>query len=207
MSDTLVLNKNFTAIHIVSWEKSMSLIFQGAAEAVDENLQAYNFADWCELSALMATGKFVHTTTMRIAVPEVIRLTRYDRLPKRDVKFTRSAIYTHYSNTCCYCGGKFSTKELNLDHVVPRTKGGRTDWNNIVLSCVLCNTIKDDRLLGDAVYPKSHPRAGQKMKLLVKPSRPNWSGPRTMTVQAPLPMPVSWQRLLDEKYWGSELES
>lgn len=196
MSDTLVLNKNFTAIHIVSWQKSMSLLAQGAAEAVDENLQGYNFNDWCELSSMMEAGpKFIHTTTMRIAVPEVIRLTKYDRLPKRDVKFTRSNIYTHYNNTCCYCGGKFSTKELNLDHVIPRSKGGHTNWTNIVLSCIPCNSRKDDM---------SPEQAG--MKLLVKPSRPIWKGSRTITVQAPLPMPVSWSRLIDDKYWSSELE-
>src|SRR5687768_11014485 len=108
MSDTLVLNKNYYAIHIMDWQRAISLLYQGHADALDENLQPYDFEDWKELSAVMEShpGRFVHTVTYRIAVPEVIRLTRYDRLPKAEVKFTRRNIYEHYGHKCCYCGGK-----------------------------------------------------------------------------------------------------
>src|SRR5262245_47211651 len=131
MSDTLVLNKNFYAIHIIDWQRALSLLYQGHADALDETLQAHGFEDWKELSAAMEThpSGFINTTTFRIAVPEIIRLTRYDRLPKAEVKFTRRNIYEHYGYRCCYCGLQFKTSELNLDHVVPRSKSGRTDWS------------------------------------------------------------------------------
>jgi len=197
MSDTLVLNRSFFAVHISQWEKAISLLYQGHAEAVDENLQCYDFNDWCELSSQMkSNGRgFVHSSTLRVAVPEVIRLTRYDKLPRQEVKFSRKNIYDHYNNKCCYCGHRYSTKELNLDHVVPRSRGGQTCWSNIVLSCLPCNAKKKDRTPEEAG-----------MHLLVKPSRPKWKGIRTVVMQAPLPIPVSWSRLIDEKYWSSELE-
>ena len=197
MNETLVLNKSYYAIHIIPWEKSVSLVYQGAAEAVDSNLQCYNFDNWCELSALMEKHDhgFVHTISMKVAIPEVIRLTKYNQLPRQEIRFTRSNLYHHYKNKCCYCGGQFSTRELNLDHIIPRSKGGLTSWENIVTSCYSCNSIKDDR---------TPEQAG--MKLLVKPSKPKWQGVRTILKQAPLPIPVSWQNLLDSKYWQTELE-
>lgn len=198
-SNTLVLNRNFCAVHITDWKKAISLLYQGAAQAVDDGLQTYTFNDWVELSALMAENKngFVHSMTIKVAVPEVIRLTKYDKLPKQEVKFSRKNIYEHYANTCCYCGKTFKTNELNLDHVIARSKGGQTNWNNIVLSCIPCNTRKSDKTLAQAG-----------MKLLVKPGRPRWKGTTSAVLTvAPIPIPISWQRLLDEKYWTTELDN
>lgn len=219
MSDTLVLNKNYHAIHIIPWQKSVSLVYQGAAQAVDEGMVAYGFEDWVELTKQMKSNSkgFVNSATMRIAVPEVIRLTRYDKLPRQDVTFTRHNIYDHYKYKCCYCGDRMPTAELNLDHVMPRKLGGETNWFNIVLSCLPCNAIKDDKTLGSFNYPSvsrlkemGYDRllrlAGQPMRLLVKPSKPRWQGVRSIVVKSPIPLPVSWQRLIDTKYWESELE-
>lgn len=197
MRNTLVLNRSFLAIQIVDWKKSMSLLYQDAALAVDENLQTYDFANWVELSQAMATSgaSFVHTTSLKIAVPEVIRLTKYDKLPRTDVKFTRKNLYEHYGFKCCYCSKKLPTSELNLDHVLPKSRGGHTNWTNIVLSCIPCNTRKDNRTPEEAG-----------MRLLVKPSRPRWRGVDMILSQAPVPIPVSWQRLIDAKYWSTELD-
>lgn len=196
MSYTLVLNKNYYAIHVMDWQRAISLLYQGHADALDENLQAYNFEDWRDLSAAMEShpGGFVNTVTYRIAVPEVIRLTRYDRLPKVEVKFTRRNIYEHYGHKCCYCGGKFKTSELNLDHVIPRSKGGTTDWSNIVTACIPCNTRKSDRMPQEAG-----------MRLLFRPTRPVWKGSRSL-LKFSMPVRTTWQKLIDAKYWDSELE-
>lgn len=196
MGDTLVLNRNYFAVHVSDWRKAVSLLYQGHAQAVDEDLQTYDFDDWVELSRMMERNPrgFVHSATLKVAVPEVIRLTRYDRLPRQEVKFSRRNIYEHYGYRCCYCGGRFSAKELNLDHVVPRSKGGSTGWDNIVLSCVDCNTKKGDG---------TPAQAG--LKLLVRPSKPRWKGASTVIMHAPLPIPVSWQRLIDANYWESDL--
>jgi hypothetical protein len=92
MSDTLVLNKNYYAIHIVDWKRAISLLYQGHADVLDENFTPYDFEDWRELSAAMKShpSGFVNTVRFQIAVPEVIRLTRYDRLPKAEKSWFNS---------------------------------------------------------------------------------------------------------------------
>jgi 5-methylcytosine-specific restriction endonuclease McrA len=197
MSDTLVLNRNYYAIHILDWQRAISLLYQGHAEAVDDNLQTYNYDDWRSLSADMKDhpGGYVHTSSYRIAVPDVIKLTRYDRLPRAEVKFTRRNIYEHYNYKCCYCGKKFSTKELNLDHVIPSSKGGKTDWTNIVTACIPCNSRKADYMPEEVG-----------MKLLVQPSRPRWKGHKLL-MKVSVRVKPSWQKLIDAKYWDSELKS
>lgn len=194
---TLVLNKSFYAVHVTGLQKVMAMLYTGEAEAVDENLQCYDFQDWADLSAMMSDhpNGFVNTVTMKVAIPDVIRLTRYNRLPKRDVKFSRHNIFQHYGRKCCYCGSQIKSIDATWDHVTPRSKGGTTDWSNIVLSCKPCNARKAD---------KTPEEAG--MKLLVAPSRPQWKGARTVTVAAPLPIPVAWQSFIDRAYWDSEIE-
>lgn len=195
----LVLNRNYSAVHVCDWKKAISLLFQGHAEAVDENLYSYPFKDWVELSKLMQEHPhgFVRSVSLRVAIPEVIRLVFYDRLPRHDVKFTRGNLMAHYKNHCGYCGKRFKTSELNLDHVVPRAQGGKTSWDNIVISCIPCNTKKADR---------TPVQAG--MRLLVKPSKPVWQGPQgQIAMTLPIRRCISWQKLLDEVYWSAELES
>jgi 5-methylcytosine-specific restriction endonuclease McrA len=195
--NALVLNKHFYAVHIADCHKTMAMLYTGEAVAVDSDLQCYDFKDWAELSALMDShpNGFINTVTMKIAVPEIVKLVKFDRLPKRAVKFSRSNVYMHYGRKCCYCGIKVSTQEATWDHVIPRAKGGSTDWKNIVLSCRQCNARKAD---------KTPEEAG--MTLRVQPSRPQWKGAKTVTVAAPLPIPVSWQAIVDKNYWDSELE-
>ena len=198
MTDVLVLNKGFNAIQISDWQKAMSLLYQGHAEAVDENYVTYDFDSWAEISKAMAVNPsgFVHTPTLRLAIPSVIRLTRYEKLPSSEVKFTRRNIYDHYDYTCCYCGKEHGSKNLNLDHVVPRSRGGKTTWDNIVLSCIDCNRVKADRTPREAG-----------MKMLVSPSRPRWKGATHMLLKSPIKIRVSWQRFIDKAYWDVELES
>jgi len=138
---------------------------------------------------------FVNTVTMKIAVPDVVRLLRFNKLPARQVKFTRSNLYAHYKKKCCYCAEHISTFDSTLDHVVPRSKGGRTEWLNIVLACRPCNAKKAD---------KTPEEAG--MRLLVRPSKPQWEGAKTLNVMAPAPIPRSWASLVDAAYWDSELD-
>lgn len=200
--DTLVLNRNFYAVHISAWQKAISLLYTGQAKAVDDNLVTYDFNDWVELSKLMRESKsrFVHTSSLRIAIPEVIQLTKYDRLPRQEVKFTRKNILEHYDHQCAYCGKKFpkpskhEKPEWNLDHVIPRSRGGISNWDNIVLSCMPCNSKKDNRTPAEAG-----------MVLRIKPHRPEWRGVKTL-VSGHVPIPISWQRLVDSKYWEGEID-
>lgn len=197
MNDVLVLNKSYYAIQVVDWKKAVSLIYQGLANALDDNYASYDFETWAQMSKAMkdSPNGFVRSPNYTIAVPDVIVLTKFDRLPKREVKFTRRNIYQHYNYKCCYCGHKFDTKELNLDHIFPKSRGGKTDWTNIVTSCIECNSRKMDRTPEEAG-----------MKLLVKPSRPNWKGARTFVEFPPnMKIRVAWQKVIDACYWDSEL--
>jgi 5-methylcytosine-specific restriction endonuclease McrA len=117
---------------------------------------------------------------------------RYDRLPSREVRFTRRNIFYRDRNRCQYCGRVFVQKELNLDHVVPISRGGTSCWENVVCACVPCNTRKGDRLPAEAgmrlVRPAKKP-VGHPML------RANWLGP----------CPDEWRTFLDEAYWNVEL--
>ena len=197
MTDVLVLNKSFYAIQVAPWPKALSLLWQGHAEAVDDNYQTYNFQDWADLSQVIEDHPegYVCTPTLKLAIPTAIRLTRFEKLPEGDVKFTRRNIYDHYKYTCSYCGEKKGSKELNLDHVMPASRGGKTSWDNIVLSCIPCNLKKADRTPKEA-----------RMALRVKPSRPRWRGHQSAFLRSPVKIRVSWQKFIDRAYWNVELE-
>ncbi|HRY29430.1 MAG TPA: HNH endonuclease [Elusimicrobiota bacterium] len=196
-SDVLVLNRQFYAIHVASWRRALTLLYLDHANVVDEEYRTYSFADWREMSRTLRQhpAGFVTTPSFRIAVPEVIALKIYDRLPVSEVKFTRRNIYEHYGYRCCYCGKELPTDMLNLDHVVPRSRGGATDWSNIVTSCIPCNLKKADRL------PKE---AG--LKLLLPPTRPKWKGSASLVFRANFRVRQSWQKFIDNVYWNTELE-
>jgi 5-methylcytosine-specific restriction endonuclease McrA len=165
--DTLVLNKAWIPIYIISWRKGMSLIYQNNAHPLDRDYVAYNFEDWLKFSAKNADDYAkIHTVNLSIAVPEIIVLTKYDKLPSRDVKYSRENVFHRDHNKCQYCGVVFSMKELTIDHIIPRCQGGKTVWNNVVACCKPCNNMKAD---------KSLVQAG--MKLIKLPTKPRWMNP------------------------------
>ena len=134
----LVLNRHYLPVHVTSVRRAFSLLYQGLAEAVDEQYRTFDFDSWSALSAS------VHDDTIGlvdriIRVPRVILLLTYDRMPKRQVRFNRFNVYARDRNTCQYCGRRFPRIELNLDHVIPRSQGGMSVWENIVCSCHACN--------------------------------------------------------------------
>ncbi len=198
MSEVLVLNKNFYAIQITTWKRAIGLLCVEHADVVDENYRTYNFEDWVELSSMIKEhpSGFIHTTSLKIAIPEVIALKFYDKIPASDIRFTRKNIYEHYGYKCCYCGKKFPTNELNLDHVIPRSRGGKTSWDNIVTSCVKCNIKKGDHLPHEIG-----------LKLLVTPSKPKWNGALSLALKSNIHIKKSWQKFIDNVYWNIELDS
>jgi len=125
-------------------------------------------------------------------VPRVILLVMFDRVPKKEVKFTRHNIFERDRNTCQYCGQVFERKDLNLDHVIPRDRGGPTSWENIVCSCITCNTQKANRTPQEAA-----------IHLVRKPKRPKWRP--FVQVNLGLPHHDSWKHFLDLAYWNVEL--
>ena len=180
-SDVLVLNRQFYAIQITSWRRALTLVYLDHAQVVDEEYRTYSFDGWRDLSLKIKDhpAGFVTTPSFRLAIPEVIALKLYDKLPASEVKFTRRNIYEHYGYRCCYCGKKFATQELNLDHVVPRSRGGDHTWENCVAACSTCNHRKADRMLAELGWTlRSTPTRpkGQHWRLLstVKELDPAW---------------------------------
>lgn len=197
-SDVLVLNRNFYAVQITSWQRALTLLYIGHASVVDQEYRTYSFEDWQELSLMIDShpAGFISTPNFKIAIPEVIALKLYDKLPSMEVRFTRRNLYEHYKYRCCYCGNKFASADLNLEHVTPRSRGGKTCWENVVTSCIACNVRKADKLPEEAG-----------MKLLVTPSKPKWRGNLSLMFSSPVKMRTSWQRFIDSIYWNEELES
>ena len=166
--DILVLNRNFVPIHIISWQKAMSLIIQDSARSLDRDVIAYDFSDWLLFSEKDNDYAKVATVRYNIAVPEIVVLKKYDRLPTRDVKYSRQTLFERDGHICGYCGMEFDKKHLTIDHITPRAQGGKTTWANTISACFQCNNKKAD---------KTPEQAG--MPLKYKPRKPGWFSPLT----------------------------
>ena len=144
MSEVLVLNRNFYAIAVTGWQRAISLLYLDHARVVDEGYRTYDFGDWLDASRSLEseTSAFVRTPNHKIAIPEVISLRLFGKVPKREVTFSRRNLLLHYGWRCCYCGERFASDELNLDHILPKSRGGGTSWGNVVVSCIPCNKRK-----------------------------------------------------------------
>ncbi|MCA9222412.1 MAG: HNH endonuclease, partial [Planctomycetales bacterium] len=148
--NVLVLNRHYLAVRIINVRRAFTLLFKELAEVIhveDGKYASYDFTEWCDLSQLAREFEpqqhdWIRTVRFDIAVPRIIRLAFYDRLPRQEVKFNRRNLFARDSNRCQYCGNKFPTSELSLDHVVPRSQGGGATWENIVCACVKCNIRK-----------------------------------------------------------------
>jgi 5-methylcytosine-specific restriction endonuclease McrA len=152
----------------------------------------HDFESWQDFSRRNPENGMVKTISMSIRVPRIIVLLLFERLPKKEVKFTRHNVFERDSNTCQYCGQFFSRDSLNLDHVLPRDRGGQTTWENIVCSCIPCNTRKGNRLPHEAG-----------MALVRKPKRPKWRP--FLHISLSTHPHESWKHFLDIAYWNVEL--
>jgi len=188
----LVLNRSYLPIQITSVRRAISLLYQDIARAVDEQYRVFDFASWADLAADEDTIGLVNRA---IRVPRVILLLAYDRVPRRYVRFSRFNIYARDRNRCQYCGRQFPRAELNLDHVVPRSRGGTSVWENVVCSCHRCNRLKGGRTPTEA-----------RMRLIREPYRPQWTPFMTETFS--LRRYKEWMPFLsavDAAYWNTEL--
>ena len=129
----LVLNRLWQAVHVCSVERALTLLCTGHAQVVvamnDGEFRTFSFRQWCdfaEAGAPAAEAEIVRTISLRIRIPRIILLLFFDRFPNKEVKFTRHNIFERDRNTCQYCGKKFDRKDLNIDHVLPRMRGGLT---------------------------------------------------------------------------------
>ena len=161
-SNVLVLNRSYLPIHVTTVRRAFTLIFQGTALAVGRDYGTFDFESWMRQS--MQRVEAIGTSRGPIRVPRVILLVRFDRVPKRHVRYSRVNIFARDKFTCQYCGVKPHRSELNLDHVIPRSLGGRTTWENVVCCCVDCNRRKGGRTPTQA-----------RLDLLRRPVKPRWT--------------------------------
>jgi len=200
-ADVLVLNKLWMAIRVISARRAFGMVFGDLAEIIhveDGSYTAYDFASWADLSKAHLAFEaqkyeWVHTVRMNIAVPKVIRLWAYDRLPRQEVKLNRRNIFARDGNLCQYCGKHYPTSELSLDHIRPRSQGGGSSWENLVCCCVRCNSRKAGRTPEQA-----------SMHLIRKPFKPKRNP--AITLRLGLDRYASWQQFLDHAYWSVELK-
>ncbi len=174
-SSVLVLNRIYVPIQVIGAKRALSLLYKDSAEIVtqeEDRICSYDFPRWIELSmngyaAAQGLDDFVHTPVLRILVPRIIRLRRYDRFPLRAVKFNRRNILARDEHRCQYCGKRLPPSSLSIDHVVPRSRGGKSTWGNVVAACNACNTRKGGRLPHEAAMHPLHAPAPPKRNPLL----------------------------------------
>lgn len=204
-SHVLVLNKLWMAIRVIDARKAFSMLVRDMAEVIrvdDGSYTGHGFDDWAELSEARAVFEahqddaayeYIHTVRMQLAVPKIIRLLGYDRLPEQGVKLNRRNIFARDHNRCQYCGKHFATNELSLDHVTPRSQGGGASWSNLVCCCVACNSRKGGRTPSQA-----------RMPLIRKPVKPRRNP--AISLRVGHDKYASWRNFLDNAYWSVELK-
>jgi 5-methylcytosine-specific restriction endonuclease McrA len=161
-TNVLVLNRSYFPVHITSVKRALVMLYQGIARAVDREYQTFDFSTWSDLR-VDSHHERIGLVDRMIRVPRVLLLIAYDRLPRKGIRFSRMNIYLRDKNTCQYCGRIFPKNELNLDHVTPRSRGGMSEWENIVCSCVDCNRRKGGSLPEEVG-----------MALIKRPEKPRW---------------------------------
>jgi 5-methylcytosine-specific restriction endonuclease McrA len=174
MSRTLVLDMGYQPHRIVSWQRAVTMLFQGKVEIVEE------------YDETIYSG-----VTFTMQMPAVVRLLRRVAR-KKAVKFSRMNVLTRDDWTCQYCGKRLPTKKLNYDHVIPRSQGGKTVWENIVTSCYDCNDRKRDRTPQQA-----------RMHLRKPPVKPRSLPVVAFHVDVGESIPDAWRNFI---YWHGALE-
>lgn len=143
--NVLVLNSTYEPINICSVKRAIVLILKNTATLLEYD------------------SKKIHSPQTKLPVPSVIKLVNYVKIPTRTVVLSRRNILIRDNYTCQYCGKKFPPSELTIDHIIPKSKGGSTNWDNVVTCCKKCNNKKGQNTVWEAG-----------MKLIKKPSAPNY---------------------------------
>lgn len=192
----LVLNRYFVPVTITSVKRAFVLMYSGVAKAVGTDYETFDFESWSQISAMRADEDVIRTVNAVILTPRVIVLVRYEGYIRKEAKFNRINIFRRDGGICQYCTRKFSRSELTIDHVIPRSQGGRSVWDNVVCCCVDCNRKKGGRTPDQA-----------RMRLKRRPKKPLWDPFSNIYIKTV--MYKEWEPFLnfvDISYWNVELE-
>lgn len=160
----LVLNQTFEPLHFCDAKRAVVLILSGKAENIEYD------------------GRMVRSPSISIRLPIVIRLIRFIKRPyKKEIPFSKKNVFKRDQYRCQYCGKNHAN--LTIDHIIPKSKGGRTSWENVVVACQKCNLIKGNR-----------PLDVTNLRLLKRPRRPS---PYQVYYGFPLPFSTRCQQVWD----------
>jgi 5-methylcytosine-specific restriction endonuclease McrA len=189
----LVLNRSWVPIGTTTVRDAISMVFRQTAHIIlPDDFTVHDFDSWASLS-VAEEEPCIRTVCLRIKIPEVLLLTRYDAFPVRTIPFSRRNIYRRDQYRCQYCGRRKDPTELSVDHITSRSHGGTSTWLNCVLACLPCNRRKGNRTLEEAG-----------MRLIRPPKEPRWSPTLTVPVAR---RKVSWQSFISDHYWNVELDA
>lgn len=191
----LVLNKSWVAVGSVSLKRAITLVFstykdgESKAKIVDpvNDFQLFTWKDWSQFVPRDGEDS-ISGTNLVFRVPEIIVLGRYNKLPNRKVYFNRRNLYRRDNFTCQYCERKLDSSELTIDHIIPRSRGGESNWDNCVIACNKCNEKKGSSLLSEIG-----------LSLMRKPFKPKFN---MLEIDVKI---KSWEHFLGECYWNVEL--
>jgi 5-methylcytosine-specific restriction endonuclease McrA len=155
----LLLNSTYEPLNVINLRRAVRLLITEKADSVEANGRSMPYGN----------GK-------QFRVPEVVRLSYYVKRPQQRVKFTKSAVFIRDNYTCQYCG--VQTKDLTVDHVIPKVKDGGTVWTNIVAACKRCNNRKGDKTPKDAglklLRPPKEPRFLPYLRMVRRGHQQSW---------------------------------
>jgi 5-methylcytosine-specific restriction endonuclease McrA len=179
----LVLNRFWQPVQTCTSRRALHLLSLGHARVVqvdgEEKFTTHSFDDWVSYSEMEPEELMIHSVRLQVRVPKVIVLSLYDKIPSKEVTFSRKNVFLRDQHNCQYCDKRFSESDLNLDHVIPRDKGGKTSWENIVTSCIRCNTRKANKMPVEAnMHPRNAPIAPRwkpNFGILEKQQEESWS--------------------------------
>ena len=154
----LVVNRFFQPVQITSSRRAFLLLFGGSALAIDELGEMHDFGAWRSLP-VRAHDDELPVVGGKLRVPRVLHLRRYERVRRPVIRLTRKNVMLRDAHQCQYCGRRPPVRDLNIDHVLPRSRGGQSTWENLVACCHDCNRRKGNQLLHEQ----------QEMKLLREP--------------------------------------
>lgn len=179
----LLLNRHYSPVSVTSARRGLVLLFAGIALALDEQGDLHDFGAWRALP-LRDTDDRLPIVGGALRVPRVLHLQTYDRTPRFGVRLTRRNLLLRDGYRCQYCGVEPGVRGLNVDHVMPRSRGGRDTWDNLVISCRPCNLRKGKNTPDEAG-----------MNLLRVPSKPGWSTAAHIALATRTPF-SEWQPFL-----------
>lgn len=180
-----ILDKNYVPIKIGTVKNGISLLFSEKALVIDPTFNTYTIWEWIEYSKTNKdpTIPVIRSASLNLVIPEVVIIPTYMRKIEhlKKLKYSRNSVLKRDSFTCMYCGTVKNRHDLTVDHIIPRSKGGKSVWLNIVTSCKPCNTKKADKTLQDVG-----------MKLLKLPRIPTWTDD--------ISLPKSFKKELEDKF-------